>query len=255
MSKKKKLTPNQDKYKELQKRLKRRLRDVKKRGFTPNRAIKEEWLNGEIPKGIRKAQLEKIEKVIENIYQYVKYYDPLKEIYISGEERRKQERAEAVRKGWEVRRENIRRAKEEIDKFWYDFDEEYTPFEQLPKEEELILDQIESLLRNWQPDPQWSDYFSRLKSEDVDLLSNVYHGAIDSLGRTQVARNANAHAEELLRIINEILYYIGTKHTVSSLDSGRSKIQRVRDILYGNVSTVGESIELTELSERLNESE
>ena len=57
MSKKNKLTPNQDKYKELQKRLKRKLRDVKKRGFTPNRAMREEWINPEVPKGITKRQI------------------------------------------------------------------------------------------------------------------------------------------------------------------------------------------------------
>lgn len=257
MSKKNKLTPNQDKYKELQRRLKRKLRDVKKRGFTPNRALREEWLNPEVPKGIRKNQLDAFKKAIDDIYKYLRYYDPLKEVYISGEERKKQERREAAWKGWEKRRENILRAKDEIDRFWYDFDEQFPPqpLGNAPKEEELILAQIESMINNWRPDPDWSPYYTQLKTEDKNLLSSVYNGAIDSLGRTQVARNANAHAEEVLRIVNEILYYVGLKHTVAAFNEGKNKIQRVRDILYGSVSTVKESMELTELSERLNESE
>ena len=257
MSKKNKLTPNQDKYKELQRRLKRKLRDVKKRGFTPNRAMREEWLNSELPKGITKRQLEKLKSVLSNIYDYVRYYNPLTDQYISGTERRKQERSEATRKSWETRRENILRSKNEIDKFWYDFDEQFppTPLGNAPKEEDLILAQIESMINNWRPDPDWSPYYTKLKTEDKNMLSSIYNGAINSLGRTQVAKNANAHAEEVLRIINEILYYVGLKHTVAAFNEGKNKIQRVRDILYGSVSTVKESMELTELSERLNESE
>ena len=64
MSKKNKLTPNQDKYKELRRRLKRKLRDVKKRGMTPNRAFNEEWLGDEIPEKVRKPMLEKMEKAL-----------------------------------------------------------------------------------------------------------------------------------------------------------------------------------------------
>ena len=64
MSKKNKLTPNQDKYKELRRRLKRKLRDVKKRGMTPNRAFNEEWLGDEIPDKVRKSTLEKMQKAL-----------------------------------------------------------------------------------------------------------------------------------------------------------------------------------------------
>ena len=255
MSKKNKLTPNQDKYKELQKRLKRKLRDVKKRGYEPNRAIKEEWLGTEIPKTVRKSELKKIEEATKNIYQYTKYYNPLKDEYIIGTERRKQERSEASRKAWETRRENILRSKDEIDRFWYEFDEEFSVPTSLPSEEELTLQQLESLVNNWTPQSEWADYFAELLRQDRDTVKSILDGAIDTLGRTQVAKNCAEHATELLSIINEILYYIGTKYTAPSFESGNSKIQRVKDILYGRPSTVRESMELTRQSEILNESE
>lgn len=261
MSKKKKLTPNQDKYKELQRRLKRKLRDVKKRGFTPNRAMKEEWLNPEVPKGITKRQIEKLQSALSNIYDYVRYYNPLTDQYISGTERRKQERSEASRKSWETRRENIRRAKEERDRFW---DEYYDVMEQgdyegyfddVPDESELILDQVKSMINSWQPDPRWSNQLTSIKQEDVNILDSILMGAIGEQGTVQVARNINENGTELLQLINQILYESGNKFKLSGREGVRYSIQRVRDIIYGRASTVRESIELTELAEKLNESE
>ena len=254
MSKKNKLTPNQDKYKELRRRLKRKLRDVKKRGMTPNRAFNEEWLGDEIPEKVRKSTLEKMQKALKNIYEFVRYYDPLKEVYISGVERRKQERSEASRKGVKKRREDAMK----IDQFWDDFDNEQEQrdyFNSIPYEEDLILRQAEDLINNWQPDPRWSPELQAIKREDRNLLKSVLDGAIADLGRTQVARNVNKHAEEFLSLVNEILYVSGSKYKDTGREGVRYAIQRVRDILYDSASTVRESIELTELAEQLNEGE
>lgn len=254
MSKKNKLTPNQDKYKELRRRLKRRLSDLKKRGMTPNKAFKENWVSEEIPEKVTKSLLEKMQKALKNIYQYVRYYDPLKEVYISGEERRKQERSEASRKGWERRRETAMK----IDQFWEEFDNEQEQreyFNSIPNEEDLILKYAEDLINNWQPDPRWSPELQAIKTEDRNLLKSVLDGAIAELGRTQVARNVNKHAEEFLSLVNEILYVSGSKYKETGREGVRYAIQRIRDILYDSASTVRESIELTELAEQLNEGE
>ena len=258
MSKKNKLTPNQDKYKELQRRLKRKLRDVKKRGFTPNRAMREEWTNPELPKGITKRQIERLKSVLENIYDYVRYYNPLTDQYISGTERRKQERSESSRKSWETRRENIRKAKEERDRFWEDYYDEYEPdeyWDSLPDEGDLILNQVEEMIANWDADPRWSPELAEIKREDKNLLQSVIDGAIAEQGRTQVAKNINDNSGEFLQLVNQILYESGDKFKRSGREGVQYAIQRVRDIVYGRASTVRESIELTELAEKLNESE
>lgn len=254
MSKKNKLTPNQDKYKELRRRLKRKLRDVKKRGMTPNRAFNEEWLGDEIPEKVRKSTLEKMQKALKNIYEFVRYYDPLKEVYISGVERRKQERSEASRKGWEKRREDAMK----IDQFWEEFDseqEQYNYFSNLPDEETMVLDQVEEMILNWEASPTWSNELQEIKREDRNLLKSIFDGAVNELGRTQVAHNISGRSEELLQYVNDVLYASGDKFKRSGRDGVMNRIQQIRDILYGRSSTVEESIELTRLAERLNEGE
>lgn len=257
MARKNKLTPNQDTYKELRRRLKRKLRDLKKRGMTPNRAFNEEWLGNEIPDKVRKATLEKMRKALKNIYEFVRYYDPLKEKYISGVERRKQERAEAARKGWEKRREDAMK----IDQFWEDFDEyrdvyeSYEYWGSLPNEEMLILEEVEHQILTWEASPTWSEELKAIKREDRNLLKSILDGAINELGRTQVAHNIKGRSEELLQYVNDVLYSSGDKFKRSGRDGVMNRIQQIRDILYGRPSTVEESIELTRLAESLNEGE
>lgn len=256
MSKKNRLTPNQEKYAELQKRLKRKLRDVGKRGFVPNTKVIKPV--AELPKIVRKKDIEKIEKQIKNIYDYVKYYDPVKDTYISGEERRKQERVEAARKGWEKRREKA--AKAERDRFFYpDYDDGYYDEEDgeynLPSEEDLIIQQVEDMISNWEVSPKWSSELQDIKREDKNLLRSVFTGAINTLGKEQVARNIQGRTTELLHYINEILYQSGNKRRNSGREGVRYAVQQCRDIFYGRASTVEESRELTELAEKLNESE
>ena len=256
MARKNKLTPNQDKYKELRNRLRRKLRDLKKRGMTPNRAFNENWLGEEIPKTVRKSELEKMQKALKNIYEYVRYYDPLKEVYIIGTERRRQERAEASRKAWETRRRKAR----ERDQFWEEFDEQFPEvteeyYDSLPEFKLQILEQIEDMIDEWQPAPTWSSELNSLKTEDKNLLKSIFDGARSSLGDEQLATNIQQNSVELLSLLNQIMYESGNKYKLSGRDGIHFAIQRVRDIFYGRASTVRESMELTDFAERINEAE
>ena len=85
---KSKLTPTQREAKELRRQIDRRLKDIEKRGY-----IATDKLKTNLSKHISRAKLREIK---ENIYKYVKYYDPLKDMYVSGAERRKQEQDEPV---------------------------------------------------------------------------------------------------------------------------------------------------------------
>ena len=267
MSKKKKLTPNQDKYKELQKRLKRKLRDVKKRGFEPNRAFRDEWLSAEMPKRVTEQMINKLQDVKENIYNYLKYYSPLKEVYISGEERRKEEKKEVARKVWETRRENLKRALER-DNYWYDEEPYYPdPFgeysskqyvQRIPDEDEKTFNKIMDMIDNWSPDPKWSDELAGIKEEDKNQLKSVLDGAIAELGLEQVKANIAKHETEIIAIISEVLYESGNKFRRFS-GSGREGVRKAIDKLAtyfaGRPLTVAESRRLSEQTESLNESE
>ena len=132
----KKPTANQTAYMELVAEIKRKFKRIGKRGYVPLDNIYKE----ETPKRVLQKQLTKLKNVAENIYQFAKYYDPLKDSYIIGTERRKQERAEASRKGWETRRANeAKRRAEEILR------------EQLEKQraDELLRKQEEEWEKKW----------------------------------------------------------------------------------------------------------
>lgn len=267
MSKKKKLTPNQDTYKELQKKLKRRLRDVKKRGFEPNRAFRDEWLSTEMPKRVTEQMIKKLQDVKENIYNYLKYYSPLKEVYISGEERRKEEKKEVARKVWETRRENLKRALER-DNYWYDEEPYYPdPFgeysskqyvQRIPDEDKKTFNKIMDMIDNWSPDPKWSDELTGIKTEDKNQLKSILDGTIAEIGLEQVMQNIAKNEDEIIRIISEVLYESGNKFRRFS-GSGREGVRKAIDKLAtyfaGRPLTVAESRRLSEQTESLNESE
>ena len=267
MSKKKKLTPNQDTYKELQRKLKRKLRDVKKRGFTPNRAFKDEWLNNEVPNRVTQQMLKKLQDVKENIYNYLKYYSPLKDVYISGEERRKEERKETARKIWETRRENLKRALER-DNYWYDEEPYYPdPFgeysskqyvQSVPDEDEKTFKKIMDMIDNWSPDPKWSDELQGIKEEDKNQLKSILDGAIDEIGLDQVKRNISKNETEIIAIISEVLYESGNKFrrfSGSGREGVRKALAKLATLFKGRPLTVAESKSLSEQTESLNESE
>ena len=226
--------------------------------MTPNRAFNEEWLGDEIPDKVRKPMLEKMEKALKNIYDFVRYYDPLKEVYISGEERRKQERAEAARKGWEKRRENAK----PLDLFWYgsgtnqENAQEY--MESLPDETVATFNTIKELIDNWSADAKWDDELQTIKREDRDQLKSVFEGAIAELGQEQVIRNVAKNKTLIIQLVSEVLFESGNKFKIFS-GSGREGVRKAIDklatLFWGRPLTVEESKKLSSLTERLNESE
>ena len=99
------LTPKQreyDKeYKALVNKLKRKAKDVNKRGYTiPEDLIPEK------PKKRLAKYLQELQERVKNIYDYVYYVSSETGEYISGFKRRGQERREAAQKGVEKRRQN-----------------------------------------------------------------------------------------------------------------------------------------------------
>ena len=272
----KKPTANQTAYMELVAEIKRKFKRIGKRGYVPLDNIYKE----ETPKRVLQKQLTKLKNVAENIYQFAKYYDPLKDSYIIGTERRKQERAEASRKGWETRRANeAKRRAEELAK--EQIEAEKAKQEQgqkdsgineedirrkarkqaedeqgLPREAEVAFEQIKSLIDNWAPSSLWSEELKRIKTNDRNQLKSTFEGAINSLGREQVVRNCLNHETELIDIVHRVLYLSGSTYKDYSAREGvQIDIRKFTEIIWGRPLTVAESKEVSEMMERLNEGE
>lgn len=90
-----KLTPNQQKWKELVRKINRRIRNIEKRGYEVDIDIPEQ------PKRITKKMLNSFERLgsLENIYKNAEYIDQETGEVLSGEEGRRLERSRAARKG------------------------------------------------------------------------------------------------------------------------------------------------------------
>jgi len=272
----KKPTANQTAYMELVAEIKRQFKRIGKRGYVPLDNVYKD----ETPKYINQKLLDKLKKAVENIYQFAKYYDPLKDSYIIGTERRKQEYSERSRKGWETRRANeakrraeelakeqieAEKAKKEQGQKEAEINEEdirrkarkQAEDEQgLPREAEVAFEQIKSLIDNWAPSSLWSEELKRIKTNDRNQLKSTFEGAINSLGREQVVRNCLNHETELIDIVHRVLYLSGSTYKDYSAREGvQIDIRKFTEIIWGRPLTVAESKEVSDMMERLNEGE
>lgn len=265
----KKPTANQTAYMELVAEIKRKFKNISKRGYVPLDNVYKD----ETPKRVLQKELSRLKNVAENIYQFAKYYNPLTDKYIIGTERRKQERSEAARKGWETRRENeAKRRAEEIEREQkekgYDNGgvneddlkkrarKQAEDEQGLPRETEVAFNQIEDLINNWTESILWSEELKRIKRADRNTLKSVLDGAINSLGREQVIRNCVNHERDLIDIVNRVLYGSGSKYKEYSAREGvQIDINKFTEILYGRPLTVAESKDISDMMERMNEGE
>lgn len=264
----KKPTANQTAYMELVAQIKRKFKNIGKRGYVPLDNVYKD----ETPKRVLQKELSRLKNVAENIYQFAKYYNPLTDKYIIGTERRKQERSEASRKGWETRRENeAKRRAEEIEREQkekgYDNGVNEDDLKKrarkqaedeqgLPRETEVAFKQIEDMINNWSSSSLWSEELKRIKTNDRNTLKSVLDGAVSSLSKEQVIRNCIGNEYELIGIVQRVLYASGSTYKEYSAREGvQIDIQKFTEILYGRPLTVAESKDITDMMERMNEGE
>lgn len=246
---KKELTDLQKEYKDLANKLKRKIRDINKRGYV---------ITFPEIKKITKKTLEKLEEVRQNIYKYAKYYDPINEEYISGEQRRQQERQIAARKGWEERRRKEAQA-------YYDKNFTSEKFKQLvdkayeehgiPREAERIMNEVLDMIKNWSPSPTWSSELKAIKQEDHDKLQNIVDGAINEFGFDQCIRNIKDQATWFKSLCQEVLYLSGSKFKETGREGVRKALNDIMTIIRGRPLTVKEAMDIEDIATDLNEAE
>ena len=202
-------------YQAQRKRIQGIIRRAQKRGYQVNFELEAS------PAVITKSDVERLQSVKPaNIYLQSTYND------MNGAERRRQERQEAYRRGMErVQRETPPKPPEYTDE---------------------VLANIEDEINNWTPMPQWSEYFAKLKRQDMGVLARALQGVINRLGRDQVARNAyignEKYPEYIQRHVLTVLY-----------DSDRTQVQNslkaLLEILEAEDMTIEQAKETSEQQE------
>lgn len=215
--------------KALEAEVKRELRRVQrleksllKRGYTlPSTFVPP------LPKKIEPGTLRKYQRIApEAAYKKAVYVSP-EGVAIKGYVRRKQERTEAARKAAQTRAENviIRNAAENLRMLEYFVNQEYSK-------------------------ASWSEELTRLKNEDRGVLRDALQQAIAEEGREAVAKRLEEHAEEINRIVQDVLYdESGNPYRDETQPGINRRIQKVKSLLLGKPLTVQESWALTEEGE------
>ena len=124
--------------------------------------------------------------------------------------------------------------------------------EELPRFSDIVLSNIESEINNWQAKEYWTPGLTQVKEAEKNKAQRILQGAINKLGREQVARNLEANAFELNDIIANILY--GSGKIEGNFKDSRTQVNedlvRFRNICYAQESmTQQEAIELSEAME------
>lgn len=218
----KNLTPNQQAWEKELKRLQQFIRRAKKRGYTfPEDVIPE------TPKRITKNQLSKIKGINpQTLYSQAEFYNPETGETISGIEGRKFERKRSAKKA------QLTKAIKQT---------QNTKIS-LPKQTDLVLQNIRDLINQFAPSSLWSNYWLQKKEEDKNKLQSLLDNAIAQEGENVVAERLENYAGDIERIINSILY--GSDEEQVQFD-----LVEFATIIKGRSLTQQESSELTDLME------
>lgn len=123
---------------------------------------------------------------------------------------------------------------------------------ELPKITDVVLRNVEEQIATWQAKEYWTPGLKKAKESEKNKAQRILQGAIDKLGREQVARNLEANAFEVNRVIDEILW--GSGKVEGNFKDSRTQVNedlvRFRNICYGEETmTQQEAIELSDAME------
>lgn len=245
-----------EEYRYWRNRLKRKARNIEKRGFT----FPEEFIPDK-PNRRLESYIRQLKEKVENIYEYAYYVEPSTGEYFEGRVRRRKERVKAAEKAKETKRRNR--------EFWEDTGEKYYPsgptfevdyedreyWDNIPSETDKILDTVYREIETWNPEPRWSSELQDIKREDVNQLRSIIDGAINQLGREQVAYNLQTNAEEFEMLCMEIMYVSGSKFREDGREGMRVRLNKIASLVWGRALSMAESELVSSMAERFNEAE
>lgn len=233
VAKKKKPTLNQQLYQKELRRLKQFIRRTEKRGFHYA-----EGIIPEKPKRITKKSIERLQKLTSQVlYERATYKDPVTGSELTGVEGRQLERKRAAFKGAKTKSKSKGKSKRKIP--------EIPDVGDLPAATYEIIENVREEIRKWAPSSGWAEFFTESKHRDKNILENMLEGAIRQEGADVIAARLEAHAYEVLSIVQEILYGSGGKDG----NQVNNDFARFSQILLGRGLTVEESIALANAQE------
>ena len=115
----------------------------------------------------------------------------------------------------------------------------------LPDATHEIIENVQEEIRKWAPLTNWSNLTAEFKHRDKNILERMFEGAIRQEGADVIAARLEAHAHEVLSIVQEILYGSGGKDG----NQINNDFARFSQILLGRGLTVEESIDLANAQE------
>lgn len=207
----KKMSELERQYKKEVKRIRQFINRNTKRGFNFTAVSLPKQ-----PKTITAKSVQRLKNITpQKLYQKAKFYDVLQDKYISGTQAVKQKRQRAAQKAARTKR---------LKKIEQDPKGRTLP---IPKVTDVILRNIEEVLNSWQPMSDWQPWVAQYKERDKNILASTLRGAINQLGREQVARNVEAKAEAVVELTWEICY--GT----SDAEKVQMDLVMMANILWG----------------------
>lgn len=170
--------------------------------------------------------------------------------------------------------QELRKEKEDKDirsKFYSDKEDSKGNDDNLPQESKEIIENLTEEMHKWIPaDTEtlvnvrdeidnfsakgfWNQSFSDIKESEKSKLERILDGAIRSQGEDTVARRLQENADEINRLVQEILYSSGSKE--GNFKDGRTQVNtdlvRFSQIIMGRNLTVSESEDIAEYEEEL----
>lgn len=123
---------------------------------------------------------------------------------------------------------------------------------ELPKITDVVLRNVEQQIASWQAKEYWTSGLKNAKESEKNKAQRILQGAIDKLGREQVARNLQENAFEVNQLIDEILW--GSGKVEGNFKDSRTQVNedlvRFRNICYDQETmTQQEAIELSDAME------
>lgn len=116
---------------------------------------------------------------------------------------------------------------------------------------ENVLATLEEMIRAWQPLPNWTPSLVIIKTKDKNLAKAILNSAIVQIGRVLVASNCEKHAEEIIPLLEEILYGSGSKE--GNFKDGRTQVNAdiiaFQSMLLDRPTTPEENWELVDVME------
>ena len=202
--------------KKEQQRIKRRVRDLKRKGYTvPENAVPA------IPKNITEKTLYRFKQFTPTKIREKSVFTSPEGVTISGAQRFKESLSERSKKAAKTRNEYYKREQTKV------------VTKQRANRIDTTIERIEEQLDEWTPSHYWSEELKVYKERDKNRVSGILRGAIEMLGREQVALNAMEKSTELNAAFDKALYESGNKYVEDSRNNEINKaINRIATIRY-----------------------